>query len=207
MAIDRPMSWRIAVGMVVTALVPFLTQHPGYVIEQYAACWKNFTTAAQVGAAEGGWTSPFHALRLIGIAIPETAQTVLRLAAALGTLALCWLSRRRHDSVGSAIFVFSLSVAYLMLFSPRTENNTYAMLGPAIAVFLAGAYLVEQRSREGLLLGGIVLAIVGGRVIERMLTPHAGTSWISPLMAVCFTAYLLVRYFRDMQASRDSAVD
>ena len=37
MAIDRHMSWRIAVGLVVTALVPFLTQHPGYVIEQYAA--------------------------------------------------------------------------------------------------------------------------------------------------------------------------
>jgi hypothetical protein len=203
MAIDRPMSWRIAAGMLVTALVPFLTQHPGYVIEQYAACWKNFTTAAHVGAAEGGWTSPFHALRLIGITVPELAQTALRLVAALGTLALCWLSRRRHDAVRSAIFVFSLSVAYLMLFSPRTENNTYAMLGPAIAAFLAGAYIVEKRSREGLLLGGIAFAIVGGRVIERMLTPHAGTSWISPLMAVCFTAYLLVRFFRDIQAPQE----
>jgi len=94
-------------------------------------------------------------------------------------------------------------VAYLMLFSPRTENNTYAMLGPAIAVFLAGAYLAEQRPREGLVLVGIVSAIVGGRVIERLLTPHAGTSWLSPLMAACFTGYLLFRYFRDMQASQE----
>jgi hypothetical protein len=203
MAIDRPMSRRIAVGMVVTAVVPFLTQHPAYVLEQYAACWKNFTTAAQVGAAEGGWTSPFHALRLTGIAVPETVQTVLRLAAALGTLVLCWLSRRRHDTVVSAIYVFSLSVVYLMLFSPRTENNTYAMLGPAIAVFLAAAYLVESRPREGLLLAGIAFAIVGGRVIERLLTPHAGTSWISPLMAACFTAYLLVRFFRDARAPQE----
>jgi hypothetical protein len=173
------------------------------VLEQYAACWKNFTTAAQVGAAEGGWTSPFHAMRLIGITVPESAQTALRLAAALGTLVLCWLSRRRHDAVGSAVFVFSLSVVYLMLFSPRTENNTYAMLGPAIAVFLASAYLVEKRSREGLLLGGIAFAIVGGRVIERVLTPHAGTSWVSPLMAVCFTTYLLVRFFRDMRKPQE----
>ena len=203
MAIDRPMSWRIAVGMLVTALVPFLTQHPGYVLEQYAACWKNFTTAAHVGAAEGGWTSPFHALRILGIAVPEHVQTALRLAAALGTLALCWLSRRRHDAIGSAVFVFSLSVAYLMLFSPRTENNTYAMLGPAISVFLAGAYLAEDRSREGLLLGGIVVAILGGRVIERLLTPHVGTSWVSPLMAVCFTAYLLVSFFRDMREPQE----
>jgi len=203
MAIDRPMSWRLAVGLVVTALLPFLAQHPGYVMEQYAGCWKHFTTAAHVGATEGGWTSPFHALRLVGVAIPEMVQTALRLAAALGTLVLCWLSRRRHDAVGSAIFIFSLSVAYLMLFSPRTENNTYAMLGPAIAVFLAGAYLVEKRFREGLLLGGIVFAILGGRVIERLLTPHAGTSWLSPLMAVCFTAYLLGRFFRDMQTPQE----
>jgi hypothetical protein len=199
MAIDRPMSWRIAVGMVVTALAPFLAQHPGYVIEQYVACWNHFTTAAHVGATEGGWTSPFHALRLIGVAIPEMVQTALRLAAAFGTLILCWQSRRRHDAVGSAVFIFSLSVAYLILFSPRTENNTYAMLGPAIAVFLAGAFLAEQRSREGILLSGLAITILGGRVIERALTPHAGTSWVSPLIAVCFTAYLMVRYFRDMR--------
>jgi hypothetical protein len=203
MAIDRPMSWRIAVGMLVTALVPFLTQHPGYVMEQYAACWKNFTTAAHVGAAEGGWTSPFHALRLIGITVPEPVQTALRLAAALGTLVLCWLSRRRHDAVRSAVFVFSLSVVYLMLFSPRTENNTYAMLGPAIAVFLAGAYLVEKRSREGLLLCGLTFVILGGRLIERLLTPHAGTGWVSPLVAVCFATYLVVRFFRDMRAPQE----
>ncbi len=203
MAIDRPMSWRVALGMLATALVPFLMQHPGYVAEQYAACWRNFTTAVSVGAAEHGWTSPFHALRLVGVDIPEIVQTALRLAAALGTLVLCWLSRRRHDAVRSAMFVFSLAVAYLMLFSPRTENNTYAMLGPAIAVFLAGVYLIEQRRGEGIMLSCMAGAIVGGRVIERLLTPHAGTSWVSPLVAVCFTAYLLVRFFSDTQGTRE----
>jgi len=86
-----------------------------------------------------------------------------------------------------------------MLFSPRTENNTYAMLGPAIAVFLAGAYLIEQRRGEGIMLSCMAGAILGGRVIERALTPNAGANWVSPLMAVCFTAYLMVRFFRDMQ--------
>jgi hypothetical protein len=86
-----------------------------------------------------------------------------------------------------------------MLFSPRTENNTYAMLGPAIAVFLAGAYLIEQRRGEGVMLSCMAGAILGGRAIERLLTPNAGASWVSPLMAACFTAYLLVRFFREMQ--------
>jgi hypothetical protein len=90
-----------------------------------------------------------------------------------------------------------------MLFSPRTENNTYAMLGPAIAVFLAGAYLEERRRVEGLLLSCMAGAILIGRLIERLLTPHSGTSWVSPLMAVCFTAYLMVRFVREMQAPQE----
>ena len=203
MVIDRPLSWRLLAGMLLTALFPFLTQHPGYVLEQYAAFWSSLTKAVHVGAVDKGWTTPFNALQVLGITVPEKVQTLLRLAAALGTLALCRLSRFRHDAVRSAVFVFSLSVAYLMLFSPRTENNTYAMLGPAIAVFLAGAYIAEQRRGEGLLLGCMAGAILGGRVIERLLTPHAGTSWVSPLMAVCFTAYLLVRFVREMQAPQE----
>ncbi|NTW57577.1 MAG: DUF2029 domain-containing protein [Nitrospirae bacterium] len=197
MAIDRPLSWRVPVGMLVTALVPFVTQHPAYVLDQYSAFWSSLTKAVHVGAVDKGWTTPFNALQLLGITVPEKIQTLLRIAAAFGTLALCYLSRRRHDAVRSAAFVFSLAVVYLMLFSPRTENNTYAMLGPAIAVFLAGAFLVEQRFREGILLGCIALAIMGGRAVERLLTPHAGTSWLSPLMAACFAAYLLVTFFAD----------
>ena len=199
LVIDRPLSWRLPAGMLVTALFPFLTQHSGYVLEQYAAFWSSLTKAVHVGAVDKGWTTPFNALQLAGVSVSETGQTLLRLAAALGTLVLCWLSRRRHDAVRSAVFVFSLSIVYLMLFSPRTENNTYAMLGPAIAVFLAGAYLIEQQRGEGLLLSCMAGAILGGRVIERLLTPHAGTSWVSPLMAACFAGYLMVRFFRDMQ--------
>ena len=203
MAIDRPMTWRVAAGMAVTAAVPFATQHPSYVIEQYAACWRNFTTAASVGAAEGGWTSPFHALRLAGVNIPQTAQTVLRLAAAFGTLVLCRLSRIRHSAASSAVFVFSLSAVYLMLFSPRTENNTYAMLGPAIAFFLARSVLLEQHRASAVLLTGIASALAGSRQIERLLTPSAGTSWVSPLMAVLFCGYVVWRLLEEGRA-RDS---
>lgn len=205
MVIDRPLSRRLPAGMLVTALFPFLTQHPGYVLEQYAAFWSSLTKAVHVGAVDKGWTTPFNALQLAGLSVSEKGQTLLRLAAAFGTLVLCYLSRHRHDAVRSAVFVFSLSVVYLMLFSPRTENNTYAMLGPAIAVFLAGAYLIEQRRGEGLLLSCMAGAILGGRAIERLLTPNAGASWVSPLMAVCFTAYLLVRFFRDMQGQDDES--
>ncbi len=197
MAIYRPMTWRVLLGMAAVALAPFATQHPAYVLQQYSAFLHSTTTAAHVGVVAKGWSSPFNALRLAGVDLPEQVQTVLRLVAAFATLALCALARRRHDAARSAIFVFALAALYLMLFSPRTESNTYAMLGPAIGVFLAGALLVENRPGEGVLLGGIAAILLGSRLLERLLTPHADTNWVSPLMAACFDAYVLVRLFSD----------
>jgi hypothetical protein len=193
MAVYRPMTWRVLAGMAVTALAPFLTQHPAYVVDQYAACWRNLTTAARVGAVEGGWTSPFHALRLAGISVPEHLQTGIRVMGAAATLALSGLARRRHAAARAAVLLFALAAVYLMLFSPRTENNTYAMLGPAIAVFLAGALLLDRRPAEGILLGCMAAALAGSRQIERFLTPHAVTSWVSPLVAVLFAGYVVGR--------------
>jgi hypothetical protein len=202
-AIDRPMTWRVLLGMIVLALSPFATQHHAYVLQQYSACLSNMMAAAHVGVAAHGWTSPFTTLRVSGVDVPERIQTVIRLAAAAATLGICILTRRRHDVVRSALYVFSLAAVYLILFSPRTENNTYAMLGPAIGVFLASAFLIERRPGEGILLSGVVLALVGSRVIERLVAPHAEKIWLSPLMAVCFVVYLFVRFFADPTKQAD----
>ncbi len=194
-AIDRPMTGRTVAGAAVLFLVPFLMQRPAYVLQQYADFLQNTTTAAHVGAVEKGWTTLFNALGVFGIAVQERVQTVIRLGAALGTLVLCAIARRRYDAPRSAIFLYSLAAAYLMLFSPRTENNTYAMLGPAIALFLSVAYQLEKRRLPAFLLGAMVLCMLGSRTIEHLLTPAAGTSWVSPLLAICFTGYLVVRLF------------
>jgi alpha-1,2-mannosyltransferase len=194
-AIDRPMTWRVLLGMALLAVIPFLTQRPGYVIEQYRACFENMSISAHVGVTAHGWTTPFTALRAAGLDVPEKVQTLVRLAAAAATLALCFFTRRRHGAARSAITVFTLSALYVILFSPRTENNTYAMLGPAIGASLAGAFLVEKRAREGALLAGMLLILSASRLIERLLTPAANESWIPPLFAACFGMYVLVRLF------------
>jgi len=195
-AIDRPMTWRALLGMVLLALFPFLTQRPGYVVEQYVTCLQNMAISAHVGVAAHGWTSPFTALRAVtGIDVPEKLQTLMRLAGALGTLMLCFVSRRRHDAATSAIFLFSLAALYVMLFSPRTENNTYAMLSPVLALFLARAVKIEGRSGEAILLGVMALALVASRPIERLLAPHAELIWLSPLVAVCLAVYVIVKLF------------
>jgi hypothetical protein len=195
MAIDRPMTWRLTVGLAAFSLAPFLTQHPAYVLQQYASCLRNMSAASHFAITAPQWTTPFSALRIVGINVPEQVQTAIRLAAALSTLALCWVARRRHNAAQSAVFVFSLAILYLMLFSPRTENNTYAMLGPALAVFLAKDYLIEKRMAAAILLISMSLALVGSFKIERLIAPHAQKIWLSPIIAACFTVYVISRLF------------
>jgi len=205
-AIDRPATWRVLLGMIVLALSPFATQHPVFVLQQYSACLQNMTTAAHIAVAAHGWTSPFTALRAVaGVDVPEHIQTTMRLLGAAVTLGLCFFTRRRHDAARSAVFLFSLAVLYLMIFSPRTENNTYAMLGPAMGVFLAEAFLVEKRTGEGILLTAMVLVLVGSRWIERLLAPRAESIWLSPLIAICFAVYIVVRFFADTKKQADEA--
>ncbi len=191
MAVDRQMLWRLVVGMIATALAPFLTQHPGYVVEQYRTCVKNMTLSAHVGVVAQGWTTPFTGLRAWGVEIPEKTQTLIRLAAALGTLGLAFLARRRYDAARAGVFLYSLAALYLILFSPRTENNTYAMLGPVVGYFIAEAFFGKKRTAEAALLAGLVVAMVGSRIFERLLAPGREQIWLSPLMAVVLAGYML----------------
>ncbi|HEY6011538.1 MAG TPA: hypothetical protein VIX18_08715, partial [Nitrospirota bacterium] len=190
-----PMSCRLLLAMAALFVAPFLTQKPAYILGQYQAFLQNTITASHVGSVEKGWTTMFNALTVIGINIAERSQTVIRLVAAVGTLALCVIARRGQAAERSAIFVYSLAAAYLMLFSPRTENNTYAMFAPVVGLFLSSAYMIEKRMVPAVLLSAVAFILVIDRNIERLLTPLAGTSWVSPLMAVCVTGYLIVTLF------------
>jgi len=203
MAIDRPMTWRLVLGMAAVALSPFLTQSPTYVLQQYAAFLHNSTTAAHVGVVVQGWTSPFSALRLVGVELTEQVQMAIRLFAAFGTLALCFLVRRRYDANRSAIYVYSLAALYLILFSPRTENNTYAMLGPSIAFFLSLVFLAEKRFGQGIFLACMVAVLLGSRAIGNTLAPHTEISWVPPLMATCFAGYLFFRLYTEPAKGAD----
>ncbi len=206
-AVYPPMIGRLAAGMAATALAPFLLQRPGYVLDQYAAFMKNSTIAAHTAVVARGWSSPFNTLRVAGLDVAERVQTVIRLIAAPATLLLCWIARRRHDAARAALFVFSLAVVYLLLFSPRTEGNTYAMMGPAIGAFLLSALLIENRRAEGMLLAGIVLVTVANRPLEHVLGPRGESDWLSPLMGICFAAYVVFRLFTRTERAAGGIAD
>lgn len=205
-AIDRRMSWRIPVGMLALAVSPFLTQHPSYVLEQYLAWVENTTTAVHVGVVAHGWTTPFTGLRaLTGTVVPERIQSIIRLGAAGVTLMLSYISVRRHDKNQAAFYVFSLATLYILLLSPRTENNTYAMAGPVIGLLLASAFLKENRAIHGALLSVLTLLMISSRLIQKMLATDIEKVWLSPLLAMCLAVYLLIRFFTDSASAVNAA--
>jgi hypothetical protein len=193
-AIHRPLRGRLAVAGVLVALLPFATQWPNYVWRQYADCLGMLGSAAQLGANQQ-WAQFFGMLGCFGVDAPPMLQTLTRLAAAGATLALCLLARKRLPQATADAYLYVLAATYLMLFNPRTENNTYAMLGPALGVLAAPIILVERRKWAALLLGFIAFGTLGSYEIGKLLTPGS-VVWLAPAMTVCFVGLIVQRLLR-----------
>jgi alpha-1,2-mannosyltransferase len=180
-------SWRLALALVPLVALPFLTQSQVYVLEQYRQIVPALGNAAEVGV-DMEFAHLFGMLKAAGIDIPGYVQTVLRLAAAALTLAICWLAKKRCPPAEAAVLLYAMAVCYLMLFNPRTENNTYCLLAPALGVFTAEAAMARSRLRTGLGLG-LVLLFLASHPIGKMFREH--TVWIKPLLCAVFLGLLL----------------
>ena len=64
-------------------------------------------------------------------------MTGVRLALAVGALALSWKAVGRWGGPRASILMLAVATTYLMLCNPRTQENSYVILGPAIALLTA----------------------------------------------------------------------
>jgi hypothetical protein len=188
-ALYRPLRWRLLAGTAVVLAFPFLFQSPGYVVDQYRSCLAGMQATARLGL-ESYWAHFFGMLKVGGVSVSPSAQTGVRILAAGGTLCLCLLARRRCNAAETGVWLYALATCYLMLFNPRTENNTYAMLAPAIAAFCGRALLVERRTKVALALALAEVGILGSHQITRWITPPPRSIWLAPLACTGFLAFL-----------------
>jgi hypothetical protein len=188
-ALYRPMRGRLLAGTAILLASPFLFQAPAYVVSQYQSCAASMQATARLGL-ESYWAHFFGMLKVAGVSVSSSVQTGTRLLAAGGTLWLCRLARDRYPADRAAVWLYALSVCYLMLFNPRTENNTYAMLGPAIAVFCGQALLVDRHPKVALALALAAAGILGSHQVTKWVTPPPRSVWLAPLVCVGFLAFL-----------------
>ena len=200
-AVYPRMSWRLAIGLLFVAVVPFLTQRPDYVISQYRACVQNLEITFEVGET-GLWAQFFGMLQVAGIEFPSAVRTAIRLLAAATTLFACWKASRVLSPERTAFYLFSFASCYLMLFNSRTEGNTYTMIGPVYGALLAeAAFRLKNRTSTAWLIAAMVLTVANYE-LALLVTPRPKAIWISPLVCVGVTCYLINRLVQDIRTTR-----
>ena len=203
-ALDRRMAGRLLVGVAAVLLFPFATQTAPYVADQYVKSVQMFRASSHCGMVEL-WAQPFSVLSLAGIVVPESVQTLVRAAAGPVTLLLCAAAKRRRDFRDFVPYLLAFSVLYILLFNPRTENNTYAMLGPAIGLFAAPWIAKDVHRAAVWYLSLILLLLSAGDELVRVATPPGEHIWLKPSLALLFLLFLIHRLFGATRAAAEPA--
>ena len=202
--VHRPLPWRIGLGLVIVALIPFLTQEWSYVVGEFRECGAAMRIAAEVGTREP-WAQLVGLFDVAGFSIPSEYQTQLRVLAGGAVLVACWMAQHRLPVHRFALIVFSLTTIYVLLFNPRTENNTYALIAPAIGIFCGEAFLVQRNRRLGALVVLIAVGIVGSHEFGRLIAPHTPPVWLAPLMTVCFAVVVCRQLCQETRSAARAA--
>ena len=187
--------WRLVACVLVWTVMPFLTADASYVIHQYGSCVHMFQVAADRGS-DANWAQLFGMLQVAGIHVPASWQSVARVLAAAGALALAWHAQRRLHSEWAGAYCYALAICYLMLFNPRTENNSYSALAPVIGILCCRDVLAHRRFSRLTWYIILSLGITGTYYVGILVTGPKLTMWLAPLMGACFTVVAVADLFR-----------
>jgi alpha-1,2-mannosyltransferase len=188
---------RLALGLAITFLIPFLNPHPAFVAHEYRRCAETLLWATK--SHEPKFSDLAALLEHVKIIVPDVVLTALRLIFALAFLGLGALARRRRRPIDAAWIIGALAAVYLMLFNPRTETCSFVMLAP----FTATLALFEWPRRRWLAwalgVGSICLACDS---IPGLF--HLTDRWLKPLVALLFIPVLVAFIAADRKDLRDN---
>ncbi|MEO8205894.1 MAG: glycosyltransferase family 87 protein [Chthoniobacterales bacterium] len=148
----------LIIGIVLMLGAAFLHPDTAYVWNQYQIFINTLLKAGQ--PKSNNWCDFAGMLRNFGLPLPNLAILALRSVAAVIVLGLAWKASRIRDAFRASYTVLFLAVVYLMLFNPRTETNSYVMLGTFIGLWGAYEGLIGNRLKTAA--GLTVFAIILG---------------------------------------------
>ncbi|MDP0589978.1 MAG: glycosyltransferase family 87 protein [Candidatus Endonucleobacter bathymodioli] len=194
--LNRPLYWRLPVGLLVALLIPMLFQGSTYVLEQH----QNFIVMLEEAVCYGEsgekltWAHFFAIFpQVAGFSVAPVVQQLTRLVMALLTLVVAWYTSRKYPRDMAGYYIYALATCYLMLFNPRNETNDYALLSVAIGYWVAVSKHRFHDFKYHLFCWFFVVGFVASKYIVK-LTPGMW-AWWKPVMAVFFTIFLLQRLF------------
>lgn len=167
-------------------LLPFLTQSWSYVISQFSACLTMLKVAAVTGSLQD-WAQIFNLVSQTGWEIPYSLQTIVRMIVAFIFLVVGYLIKKRQSLSSTAVWMLMLSMIYLLLFNPRTENNDYMMLIPVLGYCFINSIMNKKFYRLAFLTL-VTTGIICSYYISNIFFDHR--NWAAPLMGVLIFIYL-----------------
>jgi alpha-1,2-mannosyltransferase len=179
-----PVRAYLAWGLAAVLASPFLFGPTPYVLGQYHWALVKLTVSSRPGP--GRWADLTGLLWAAGGHPSEAMMTGVRLAAAIAALALSWRAVHRWEEPRASILTLAVATTYLMLCNPRTQENSYVILGPVAALFTAWALLVDGRRWAAALLFAVCIALG----YHRAFSVHPNY-WLQPLVALIFAGYLV----------------
>ena len=195
----RQLGWRLVLTLVLMGALSFILQRPAYVLEQYQR-W--FSTRAADDRRLNMDIAPRDfamLLQLLHIQLNTSAVLLLQMLAGAGTAAICVAGRLLKWSEQRLLTcVFTLGTCWMLLFGPATEDATYAMIAPPLALALVQAFhqstawwmrVLVCASFAFLLLGLILNSFFGLRKTPSLMS-------VQPFGALLFAAYSVIWVFR-----------
>jgi hypothetical protein len=161
-------------AMLAGALLPFSFVNTNYLLDQYQAYYFKLWHIATAPPAEWIYQADFSTmLKGIGVVLPGPVSLAIRLAAALGTLALAWRVQQTGSSRAFALAVLVLAGCYLTLFGPRNENVSFLVLTPSIAAVALLLIVRNEADYRGWLLiaAALALGFVINLAVDSVLKP------------------------------------
>ncbi|CAN5615495.1 hypothetical protein BH09VER1_BH09VER1_22150 [soil metagenome] len=193
----------LLVGFVLLYASAFLHPSPAYVQGQYELF---VTTLLKAGKPTGNtWCDYAGIFRTTCDALPQgvndfltpyapiiaKVNTLIRAVAALLTFGLCWWVTRSRDAVRAAFTVLLLAVIYLMLFNPRTEANSYVMMGAFTGLWAGYELTVGRRPRIALWLIAFAL-VLGVECYGWPIFPYTD-HWAKALATIALALWLALK--------------
>jgi hypothetical protein len=180
------MRWRLPIGVLAAASLALINPDWHYVWQEHISFIQKMRVASHPPPGEEQdlvsflWSIKLGGARII---LSDQTWTILRLAGAAIISALALLATIRFDRATALLFVMTLAIQYIMLFNPRTEGPTHAMMAIPMALFTMQELTLKRSHARWLLLAACILLGLGHSVIN-------GNRWLQTTIELGFLGYL-----------------
>jgi hypothetical protein len=183
-----PLRGRMLLGLAALTALPFLCGPPHYALSQYEAFKVNLSQCSAV--SDHRFANLNGILRTFGTELPSQTFSIVAAVALLAVLALWWFGSRHLTGPPRAMWLHALTAAYLMLFNPMNEANSFVILVPALG-FWAVHWLSNPATARR---GGVVAAMaLSMGLLPNLVRPLFGNRFAlfwHPVMTIAFAVLL-----------------